>query len=154
MAKWFESFLGKPYESELKNPAIILFMSVSGPSAIVVAWPFIGVPMANSLLRSGFDLWAFVPVESVLLIGLFIGAVLGRVVDRRSSERTRLLILRCRQVFFLMVSVVGLLYCLVYLNSNSVITTLVFLSLVFLAFGQTRWRPRPGALRRSSRDAS
>ena len=153
MARRLEYFLGEPYESELKSPATLLLMSLCGPAAIIIAWPFVGARMADTLMRSGFNLWAFVPVESALLVGLFIGAVLGRVVDSRSSERARLVILRCRQVFFLVVSAVGILYCLLYLNSNSVITALVSLSLVFLALGQTRWRPRSMALRRSSRNA-
>ena len=154
MARWLEYILGEPYESELKNPATLLSMSLCGPAAIVITWPFAGVGMADTLLRSGFNLWAFIPVESALLIGLFIGAVLGRVVDVRSSERARLFIFRCRQVFFLIVSAVGIFYCLLYLNSNSVIAVLLSLSLVFLAFGQTRWRPRPWALRSSSRKVS
>ena len=154
MAKWLEFILGKPYESELKNPATILFMAVGAAAAIVVIWPFIGASLANTLIRSGFTLWAVVPVESAVVIGLLVAAGFGRVVDRKSSERTRFLILRCRQVFFLIVSAGGLLYCLVYLHSDSVAFVVASVSMALLAFGQTRWRPRPRALRRSSPNAS
>jgi hypothetical protein len=153
MDKWLEFILGKPYESELKNPATLLLMPVGIVAAIVVVWPFIGTWMANTLLRSGFTLWALVPVEMAIVTGALLGAALGKVVDRKASERTRVLILRCRQAFFLMISAVGLPYCLVYLYSNSIIFFVACVSLVFLAFGQTRWRPRPGALRRSSHNA-
>ena len=153
MAKWLQFILGKPYESELKNLATLLFMPVGIVAGIVVVWPFIGAWMANTLIRSGFTLWAMVPVESALVIGALLGAALGRVVDRKASEQTRVLILRCRQVFFLTVSAVGLIYCLVYLYSNSIIFFVACVSMVLCAFGQTRWRPRPGALQRSSRNA-
>jgi hypothetical protein len=153
MAKWLEFILGKAYESELKNPATLLFMPVGIVAGIVVVWPLIGAWMANTLIRSGFTLWAMVPVESALVIGALLGFAFGKVVDRKASERTRLLILRCRQVFFLMASAVGLIYCLVYLHPNSFIFV-PFVSMVLLAgFFQTRWRPRPGVLGRSSRNA-
>jgi membrane protease YdiL (CAAX protease family) len=153
MAKWFEFIIGKPYESELKDPATLLFALVGMLAGIVVVWPFIGAWVADTLLRSGFTLWAAVPVELAIVIGALLGAALGKVVDRKAAERTRLLMLRCRQVFFLMVSAVGLVYCLVYLYSDSIIFVVASVSMVLLAFGQTRWRPRPGALRRSSRNA-
>ena len=40
MAKWPEFILGKPYESEIKNPAIDPFMSVGAAASIGYAWPF------------------------------------------------------------------------------------------------------------------
>lgn len=39
MAKWPEFILGKPYESEIKNPAIILFMSVGAAASIGMYGP-------------------------------------------------------------------------------------------------------------------
>ena len=153
MAKWLEFILGKPYELELKNPATLLFMPVGIVAGIVVVWPFIGTWMANTLLRSGFTLWAAVPVELAAVIGALLGAALGRVVDRKASEHTRFLILRCRQVFFLMVSAVGLVYCLVYVYSDSIIFVAFVLMLLLAGFFQTRWRPRPRVLRRPERSA-
>jgi hypothetical protein len=153
MAKWPEFILGKPYESEIKNPAIILFMAIGAAASIGIVWPFIGTWIAHTLMHSGFTLWALVPVELAGAIGLLLGAALGRVVDRKTSEPTRLLILRCRQIFFLMVSAIGLLYCSVYLYSDAVFFV-ASVSMVLLAFAQTRWRPRPRTLRRSARNAT
>jgi hypothetical protein len=154
MDKWLEFILGKPYESELRDPAALVFALVGGLTGIFVAWPFLGARLADTLMRSGFTLWAAVPVELAALGGALLGLAFGKVVDRKASDRTRLFILRCRQTFFLIASSVGIVYCSIYLYSNSIIFFGVCGSMVLLAFSQTRWRLRPGVLRSSSRNTS
>lgn len=154
MARWFVFILGDPYESELKEPAELIFALVGVLTGTVVVWHFIGGWMADTLIRSGFTLRAAGPGMLAVLIGGLFGLAFGKVVDRKASEPMRLIMLRCRQVFFLVASLVGVVYSIVYLHSDLIVFFVVCVSMVLLAFSQTRWRPRPRVSGRSARNAT